>query len=296
MTCPECRCGRDSAPAPTSRRWLWVVPVVVVGLAWLLGGCGPDGPAVWERPHAVPNAGRADVVLFAFTGGAPGPLEVTAAHGLPGAASVDGLSITPVARSERPAWFDGFDDPAVGLRGAAPGAPAIGGAWIIQVKAEDPMDLGHLQVAWAALRAAVDAGAFVALDAYTMRWVTKEQVPPPDAPLDPESVASVVCSPAPVAPFGHTCHTRGLRKVGRPDLVVTGLAGTDLGAAAAALRAHARLLTLGFPVVAGDDLPWPDGTTGETEVWSPGINAPTLEIDANALVVHYGGPSVDASR
>jgi hypothetical protein len=295
VTCAECRCG-SAAPPPASKRWLWVVPVVVVGLAWLLGGCAPDGTVVWERPHAVPNAGDADVLVFAFTGGAPGPLDVTAAHGLPAAASVDGLSITPVARADRPSWFAGFDDPAVGLRRAAPGAPEVGGAWIIQVKANDPMDLGHLQVAWAALRAAVDAGAFVALDAHTTRWVTPGEVPAPDAPLDPESVAAVVCTPDPVAPFGHTCHTRGLRKVGRPDLIVTGLAGTDLGAAAAALRAHARLLTLGFPVAAGDDLPWPDGTTGETSEWSPGINAPPLELDASALVVRYTGPGGDGAR
>lgn len=101
-----------------------------------------------------------------------------------------------------------------------------------------PGDFGYLQAAWAIARWFVERGATVVLDPHAGKFLGAEQVRAvsPDARFDVQRELLVVIETDARTPGGdHVLHTRGMRKLGRPDLVAF-IGPDDVRAAAEVVR------------------------------------------------------------
>jgi hypothetical protein len=78
-----------------------------------------------------------------------------------------------------------------------------------------------LQLAWAVASKLAQTGACATLDAYAANWLSGAIVAsvPPDRPFIPHREVSLISETGPTPGFGHAVHTRGIMKVGRPDLI-----------------------------------------------------------------------------
>ncbi len=88
------------------------------------------------------------------------------------------------------------------------------------------MDHGYLQAAWAVARWMMARGATVVLDAHAATFVDAERLAarPFDAPFDVRREITIVFETDTTEASGdHVLHTRGMRKLGRPDLVALAL-------------------------------------------------------------------------
>ena len=270
-------------------------------------GDRPDDPKpglpVWPRPHHVPDGGAADITLFVFSQvGVTGeslPLKPRA-HGVPEGGLPDEVELRTVSRSDAPEWVDGFFSPALmalasrdlGWGDRPPVEPTS--VHVVTVRADDPPDLRHIQAAWALARAFLDTGGFALLDAHAQRWLGPEQVAQrPDVFRIADEV-NIVFEVEPSHGFGHILHTRGLRKFGRPDLVVTAVPPKHGVRIADLVNALAESLALGQPLHAGDVIQLPGLGSLRADALDPGTNAPELHLDNPALVLVPLGRDVPA--
>lgn len=218
--------------------------------------------ASWPRPGYTLGGGTAEVALIALSSvKLPDPLPVSRKrHGMPD----DGEGAQAVAlvardRADDPAWFaDQVVGPFAELiandlgPSAAASALAAEHAYVIEVQLDDPDDLGHLQAAWALAKCVCEEGAAIVIDVYAARAHLGAEV----AELEPErsfDVMQEVTLFFDEQPDGTVAAwSLGLRKFGRPDLVLLGISPDDATAAALVLRDLAQTLAEGTRMEPGD--------------------------------------------
>jgi hypothetical protein len=182
---------------------------------------------IWAR-DAVPVERDANVLFVCFASATlrdDVKLQVDR-FGVSSVASFRAVDVREHRREASPEWFDNWRSGP--LRAIASGC--LGGdlsaldaadrCFTFDVTARDPADLAHLQSIWAVSRWFFERGASVLLDAHAMRFLTASAVPDPRAVFDVKCEVSLVVETDATEPNGgHVVHTRGLRKVGRPDVV-----------------------------------------------------------------------------
>src|SRR4051812_23149662 len=155
-------------------------------------------------------------------------------------------------RAEAPAWFaDQVLAPFTELIAsdlgpdAAATALAAAHAYVIEAQLADPDDLGHVQAAWALAKCVCEEGAAVVIDVYAARAHLGAEV----AALVPTRTFDVMHE---VTLFFDedangtlAAWSLGLRKFGRPDLVLLGVSPDAATEAALVLRDLAATLAAG---------------------------------------------------
>src|SRR6266536_3312405 len=78
-----------------------------------------------------------------------------------------------------------------------------------------------LQLAWAVASKLAQTGACATLEVYAANWLSGAIVAslPPDRPFTLHREVSLIAETELTPGFGHAVHTRGMMKVGRPDLI-----------------------------------------------------------------------------
>ena len=254
--------------------------------------------AVWPREVYVTGGGAATVALIALAPARlPDPLPVSRArHGMPddgdGATSV---SIVARDREADPAWFaDNVLAPFAQLIAEDLGdraeaiARAAAHAYVIEARVDDPDDLGHVQAAWALARcvcecAQEEGGAAIVIDVFAARAHLGEEVVtwPVTRPFDVLREVTLFFDEQPDGSLA--AWTLGMRKVGRPDLVLLGLSPGGEGDAALLLRDVAATLAAGERLEPGDHLESPSGDV-LAAAFDP-ASAPGIPVEGPALLL-----------
>jgi len=254
--------------------------------------------AVWPREAYVTGGGAAEVALIALAPTRlPDPLPVSRArHGMPD--DGDGpMSVSIVARDREtdPAWFaervlapfaqliaEDLGDAAEAI------ARSAAHAYVIEAKLDDPDDLGHVQAAWALAKcvcecAAEDGGAAIVIDVFAARAHLGEEVASWSAtrPFDVLREVTLFFDEQPDGSLA--AWSLGLRKVGRPDLVLLGISPGGEGDAALLLRDVAQTLSAGERIEPGDQLDGPTGAVAAS-AFDP-ASAPGVPVEAPALLL-----------
>jgi len=255
-----------------------------------------SGVAPWDRPHFEPGGGDAEVTIFLFSqapDGAPALPLRSLAHGVPETGLAENVDVRTVARAEAPDWVNGFFSESLmvlaknhlGWEGGPPVEPTL--VHVVRVTAEDPEDLTHLQSAWALSRAFADTGAFAMLDAHAHKWLSTGDLAkrPPDAPFKYEDEVSVIFETEPAPEWGHIVHTRGMKKFGRPDLVVTAVPPKHGARIGAILNSLGARLAEGAVIEPGDTVKIEGVGMLQAEELEPDANAPQLNLNNRGLVM-----------
>jgi hypothetical protein len=246
----------------------------------------------WRRDSYVTGGGMAEVALLALSSvKLPDPLPVSRArHGMP----VDGDGALAVAlavrdRAEDPSWFAdqvaAFRDLVASDLG--PAAEAIAGAaehaYFITAELDDPDDLGHIQAAWALARCVCEEGAAVVIDVHAMRAHLGSEIAQlaPDRAFDVMHEVTVIFTE--LGDGRLAASSAGLRKFGRPDLVLLGVAADDAAEAAVVLRDVAATLAAGERIEPGDRVAAPGGTLTAAP-WRSEM-APIVSVQEPAIVL-----------
>lgn len=216
----------------------------------------------WPRARYVPGGGSAQVVLVALAHQRlPDPLPVSRrAHGMPEGEGSSGAAIAVREREGDPAAFvTAFVAPFADLVAndldaeAAARAASCSFAYVITSELDDPDDLGHLQAAWAIAKCVCEQpGAEVVIDVYAARAHLAEDVAAlsPERPFELMQELSLLFDT--VADGTVAAWTAGLRKFGRPEVVLLGLPSETSTEAALALRDLAAMLADGERIELGD--------------------------------------------
>jgi hypothetical protein len=219
----------------------------------------------------VTGGGPAQIALIALSATKlPDPLPVSRGrHGMPddgdGAASV---ALVARDRREDPAWFaDHVLAPFTELiatdlgPSAAAAALAAEHAYVIEAQLDDPDDLGHVQAVWALAKCICEEGAAVVIDVYAARAHLGSEVAglPPGRAFDLMREITLFFDEQPDGSLA--AWSLGLRKFGRPDLVLLGVAPDDATEAALVLRDVAATLADGARIEPGDQVAAPGGRT-----------------------------------
>jgi hypothetical protein len=248
----------------------------------------------WPRDSYVVAGGAAEVALIALSSvKLPDPLPVSRGrHGMPD--DGDGaMSVALVARdrAEDPAWFAHqvlapFAELIASDLGpsAAGTAAAAEHAYVIEAQLDDPDDLGHLQAAWALAKCVCEEGAAVVIDVYAARAHLGSDVAQlaPDRPFDIMREVTLFFDEQPDGALA--AWSLGLRKFGRPDLVLLGVAPDAATEAALVLRDVAATLAAGERIEPGDEVSGPDGRV-LTAVRFEAEMCAAVAVDGPALVL-----------
>jgi hypothetical protein len=248
----------------------------------------------WGRDNYVRGGGMAEVALIALSSvKLPDPLPVSRTrHGMPD----DGegaMSVALVARdrAEDPAWFaDQVLAPFTELvatdlgPGAAATALAAEHAYVIEAQLDDPDDLGHLQTAWALAKCVCEEGAAIVIDVYAARAHLGSEVAQlaPDRAFDVMHEVTLFFDEEPDGTLA--AWSLGLRKFGRPDLVLLGILPDAATQAALVLRDIAAALASGERIEPGDQVSAPDGRTLTAVQFTPDMS-PSVAVDGPAIVL-----------
>ena len=259
--------------------------------------------ALWQRPNYTSGGNGAAVALIALSSARlPDPLPVSRTkHGMPdegeGPASVE---LVVRDRADDPKWFvDQVVGPFAELIDADLGAEAAATAlaaehaYVIESTLDDPDDLGHVQAAWALAKCVCEESArgesaAVVIDVYAARAHLGSDV----AALPPERAFDVMHE---VTLFfdeqgdgAVAAWSLGLRKFGRPDLVLLGIAPDDATDAALLLRDVAATLAAGERIEPGDTVEVPNGRTLIAEAFDPASSA-IVAVEGDALLLRPAG-------
>lgn len=247
----------------------------------------------WRRDNYVTGGGMAEVALIALSSTKlPDPLPVSRTrHGMPD--DGDGpMSVAIVARdrAEDPAWFANqviapFAELIATDLGPAAAAAALAAehAYVIEGQLDDPDDLGHVQAAWALAKCVCEEGAAVVIDVYAARAHLGSEVAAlaPDRGFDLMHEVTLFFDEQ--ADGTLAAWSLGLRKFGRPDLVVLGFppdAATDV---ALVLRDIAATLADGERIEPGDQVATPSRTL--TAARFEANQSAVVAVDGPALVL-----------
>ena len=218
--------------------------------------------AVWRRESYVTGGGAAEVALIALSSTKlPDPLPVSRTrHGMPD----DGegaLAVALVARdrAEDPTWFaDHVLAPFADLiatdlgPSAAASALAAEHAYVIEAQVDDPDDLGHVQAVWALAKCVCEEGAAVVIDVYAARAHLGSEVAamPPERAFDVMHEVTLFFDEQ--ADGKLAAWSLGLKKFGRPDLVLLDVTPDAATESALILRDVANQLADGQRIEPGD--------------------------------------------
>ena len=250
--------------------------------------------APWPRRNYTAGGGAAQVALIALSSAKlPDPLPVSRTrHGMPD----DGEGPAAIAlvardRAEDPRWFaEHVVAPFAELiaadlgPGAAAAALASEHAYVIEAQLDDPDDLGHGQAAWALAKCVCEEGAAVVIDVYAARAHLGSDV----AELSPEREFDVMHEVTlffdELGDGSLAAWSLGLRKFGRPDLVVLGVSPDGATETALLLRDVAATLASGERIEPGDTVDASDGRTLVAERFDPEAS-PVVAVEGDALLL-----------
>lgn len=255
--------------------------------------------ASWRRDSYVFGGGAAEVALIALSSvKLPDPLPVSRGrHGMPDEGDgAEAVALVARDRADDPAWFaDHVVAPFADLVAtdlgpeAAAAALAAAHAYVIEARIDDPDDLGHLQAAWALAKCVCEEGAAVLIDVHAARAHLGSDV----AVLDPDrgfDIMHEVTLFFDEQPDGLlAAWSLGLRKFGRPDLVLLGVRPEAATEAALVLRDVAATLADGERIEPGDQVAAPDGRTLTVARLDPAASA-VVAVDGPALVLAAATP------
>lgn len=249
---------------------------------------------LWPRESYVAGGGRAQVALIALSATRlPNPLPVSrTGHGMPdegdGPAAV-GLAMRD--RADNPgAFVDEVIAPFTDLiaqdlgPSAAATALATEHAYVIEAELDDPDDLGHLQAAWALAKCICEEGASVVIDVYAARAHLGSEVAAlrPDRAFDVMHEVTLFFEEEAAGTLA--AWSLGLRKFGRPDLVVVGVSPEHATEAALLLRDLADTLAAGERIEPGDVVSAGDGRTFTAERFTQ-AHSPVVAVDGEAILL-----------
>jgi len=250
--------------------------------------------ASWPREGYVFGGGVAEVALIALSSvKLPDPLPVSRArHGMPD----DGDGAQAVAlvardRADDPAWFaeqvvGPFAELIATDLGPSAAATALAAhhAYVIEAQVDDPDDLGHIQAVWALAKCVCEEGAAIVIDVYAARAHLGSEIAElaPDRGFDVMREVTLFFDELPDGTLA--AWSLGLRKFGRPDLVLLGIAPDAAAPAALVLRDLAATLAAGDRIEPGDQVAMSDGRTLVAAVFDPAA-APAVAVDGPALVL-----------
>lgn len=251
----------------------------------------------WPRPLHAPGGTAADVVFQVFS---RGPLPDTLPldrdrHGLPEGDPPDGIYLSELTADDAPGWFERFGQEPRRSRAADGLGDAIGDllssdhCYEVAGEQPDPTDLSYLQHAWGVVRCLCELGGGPVFDHHADRWWSRDQVlalaPDRDFDIQREVTAHSFDQGK---NLGMILYTRGLAKLGQPDLVMIQCGRDDLPA----LYGLAEAAALGLGI--GPDFELEDAGTGEGRTilhfvpYAPDEIMPDLHIVNDALVVVRG--------
>jgi hypothetical protein len=250
--------------------------------------------APWPRDGYVTGGGVAEIALIALSSAKlADPLPVSRArHGMPD--DGDGAqSVALVARDRLadPAWFaDQVLAPFTELiatdlgPSAAQAALAAEHAYVIEAQLDDPDDLGHVQAAWALAKCVCEEGAAVVIDVYAARAHLGSEVAAlaPDRGFDVMREVTLFFDEEPGGSLA--AWSLGLRKFGRPDLVLLGISPDAAPLAALVLRDLAATLAAGARIEPGDTVTAPDGRSFTAAQFEADMS-PGVAVDDPAIVL-----------
>ena len=235
--------------------------------------------ALWSRDSYVLGGGAGEIALIALSQTKlPDPLPVSRTrHGMPEHGEGPGsVAIVVRDRAENPAWFTEqvvgpFAELIASDLGPNLAALALHAAhaYVIEAQVTDPDDLGHVQAAWALAKCVCEEGATIVIDVYAARAHHGAEV----ATLSPERSFDVMHEVTLF--FDETddntlaAWSLGLRKFGRPDLVLLGVPPEAATEAALLLRDLAATLAAGDRIEPGDTVAANDGRTLTAERFDP---------------------------
>jgi hypothetical protein len=249
---------------------------------------------VWARERYVTGGGRADIALIALSAvKLQDPLPVSRRrHGMPDACpGVDAIALVARDRPDDPAWFTEqvvapFADLITSDLGPEATATALAAdhAYVIEGQIDDPDDLGHVQAAWALAKCACEQGAALVIDVYAARAHLGSEVAAlaPDRAFDVNHEVTLFFDETGDGTLA--AWSLGLRKFGRPDLVLLGVPEQAAPEAALLLREVAATLASGERLEAGDRLTGLDGQSLLAERFDPASSS-VVAIEGDALVL-----------
>ncbi|MFN0251830.1 MAG: hypothetical protein ACKV2T_33445 [Kofleriaceae bacterium] len=248
----------------------------------------------WPREGYVIGGGGAQVALIALSSAKlPDPLPVSrSAHGMPdhgdGASSI---AIVAKDRAEDPTWFAEqvlapFTDLIAGDLGAEAAATALAAehAYVIEAEIDDPDDLGHVQAAWALAKCVCEEGAAVVVDVYAARAHLGSTIAALEPERDFDVMHEVTFFFEETGPQLLAAWSLGLRKFGRPDLVLLDIEAPAAAEAAVLLRDLSAALADGERIEPGDVVQRGDGGSLEAVRFEPSIQ-PAVAVDGPALLL-----------
>ncbi|MGE0549789.1 MAG: hypothetical protein AB7O24_20995 [Kofleriaceae bacterium] len=252
----------------------------------------------WLREQYVPGGSAGEIALIALSSAKlPDPLPVSRRnHGMP-EDGVGSQSVALVARDrvEDPAWFaerviEPFSELIANDLGPSSAASALTAehAYVIEAMVDDPDDLGHVQAAWALAKCVCEEGAAIIIDVYAARAHLGSEI----AALSPERRFDVMHEVTlffeELGDGALAAWSLGLRKFGRPDLVVLGVTPETATEAALMLRDIAATLAAGQRIEPGDSVEASDGRTLVASRFDP-ATLPMVAVDGPAILLAQDG-------
>lgn len=249
--------------------------------------------AVWRRENYVIGGGTGEIALIALSSKKlPDPLPVSRTHhGMPDDGDGPG-SVALVARdrAEDPAWFTEqvvapFADLIAADLGPEHAAAALHAdhAYVIEAQLADPDDLGHVQAAWALAKCVCEEGATVVIDVYAARAHLGNDVAQlaPDRAFDVMHEVTLFFDEADDGSLA--AWSLGLRKFGRPDIVMLGVTPENATEAALMLRDVAVTLASGERIEPGDTVAGP-ARSFVAERFEQ-ANSPIVAVEGDAILL-----------
>lgn len=223
----------------------------------------------WPRTNYVPGGAPAHVVLIVLSHQRlPDPLPISRhQHGMPEGEGSEATAITVKGRdSEGPAFIRDVLQPFLPLLSsdlgdeAAARAAACEHAYVVTAELADPDDLGHIQAAWAIAKCVCEQpGAEAVVDVHAVRAHLAADIAalPPDRGFELMHEISLLFDT--VADGSVAAWTTGMRKFGRPDVLLLGLPSETSAEAAVRLRDLAAILAAGERIEVGDIISTDEG-------------------------------------
>ena len=249
--------------------------------------------AVWPREHYVVGGGPGEIALIALSAQKmPDPLPVSRKrHGMPeDGAGPDAVALVSRDRAEDPAWFTEqvvapFADLIAADLGPEHAAAALQAehAYVIEAQLDDPDDLGHVQAAWALAKCVCEEGAAVVIDVYAARAHLGSDVACLAPERDFDIMHEVTLFFDETADGSIAAWSLGLRKFGRPDIVLLGLSPDTATEAALMLRDVAATLASGERIEPGDTVAGPTKSL-TAERFDPS-SAPVVAVEGDAILL-----------
>jgi hypothetical protein len=182
---------------------------------------------VWPRPYFKASE-QPTKLLFVCFGQAPlAEVEIVGARfGVPSRELALSVDMREHRRADKAAWFESWWAGAFGviaerdLEADLPLLTTSNVCFTLKYDGPDQSDLGRLQTVWGLSRWLCARGASVVLDLHAMRYRTRADVEELDfSGADVQRDVKIVLESEPSRDGLHLLHTRGLCKVGRPELL-----------------------------------------------------------------------------